>query len=390
MFNFKTYKKMKNLLYITIFLLLLFTNCKKTSEEKTVKSQEKASQETEIKITKTQFETNNMALGTITTQAFPELIKTTGMIDVPPQNKEVITSFIGGYIKNSNLLIGDKVKKGQALVTIENPEFVEIQQKYLEAAEQLTYLKNEYERQKTLFEEQITSQKNYLKAQSNYKTKLAMYNGLRKKLQMLNINPTNVEKGKIVSLITLFSSIEGSITKINVSKGSYVSPADEIMEIINAEHIHIELTVFEKDVMKIKEGQKINFKITEASNETFEAEVHLVGTSIDESTRTVKVHGHLHKDVKNTFAIGMFVDADIEITNKQAKALPEDAIIEREGEFVVLVLKNNTNGFTFNVKKVNIGKKHNGFVEIISENIKPTDKMLIKGGFSLIKGEVGE
>ena len=129
-------------------------------------------EEQNISVTKAQFESSKMTLGSLSKQDFPEVVKTTGMIDIPPQSKEVISSFYGGFIKKSSLLIGDKVKKGQALVTIENPKFVDMQQDYLEIKEQLSYLKTEYTRQKTLFDEQITSERNYLKAKSDYKRKM--------------------------------------------------------------------------------------------------------------------------------------------------------------------------------------------------------------------------
>ena len=331
-----------------------------------------------------------MELGTLSKQNFPDIIKTTGMIDVPPQSKEIITSFFGGFVKKSNLLIGDNVRKGQAVVTIENPEFINMQQEYLEAKEQLAYLKNEYERQKTLFNEKITSQKKYLKAQSDYNRKMAIYNGLKKKLKMLNINISTVEQGNFTSVITLFSSISGSVTKINVSKGTHISPADEIMEITNTDHIHIELTAFEKDAMKIKKGQEIRFKIPEASNQVYNAEVHLVGKEISKVTRTVKVHGHLHKKTKNTFTIGMFVEAEIEVAKKEALSLPEGAIIENGEHQVVLKLEaNENNEFHFEPIEVEVGKTHNGFTEIRSSTLKPNDKILVKGGYSLVGSEGG-
>ncbi|MFK5878011.1 MAG: efflux RND transporter periplasmic adaptor subunit [Flavobacteriaceae bacterium] len=379
---------MKNTLYILFasILALSLSNCSKTPEKEAPKNQQtEAENYNNIEVTNAQFESNEMELGSITEQSFPSIIKITGMIDVPPQSKEIISSFSGGYVKKSNLLIGDKVKKGQALVTIENPYFVELQQEYLEIVEQLTYLKSEYERQKVLFDEKITSQKNYLKAESEYKRSIAKANGFRKKLQMLNINPTKVEEGKITSVITLYASISGSITQINVSKGVYVSSADAIMEIINTDHIHIELTAFEKDLMRIKEGQKINFKIPEASETIYDADVHLVGTSIDEITRTAKVHGHLQDDEKNNFAIGMFVDAEIETSSSNAIAVPENAIVERGEETVILKLESFENDiYTFKTIEVSVGKKHNGFVEIASENLKPTDKILTNGAYGLI------
>ncbi|MDC9722100.1 MAG: efflux RND transporter periplasmic adaptor subunit [Urechidicola sp.] len=384
---------MKNIYYLiaVIFLAITVTSCKESSVNENKKiNDESPLQHTGTIVSKEQFDTNKMKLENITEQTFSTTIKVTGMIDAPPQSVEIISSFSGGYIKNSSLLVGDAVKKGQALVTIENPDFIEMQQEYLEIVEQMTYLKSEYERQKLLFEEKITSQKSYLKAESDYKKNLAITNGTRKKLQMLNINPTSVEQGKIISAITLYASISGNITEINVSKGAYVSPADVIIKIVNTDHIHIELTAFEKDLMQIKEGQKIKFKIPEASNTIFDAEVHLVGTSINEATRTATLHGHLNDDEKHNFAIGMFVDAEIEISSNQSKAIQENAIIENDDKTVVLVLKSfNDDLYSFETRSVTIGKKQDGFVEITSENIKPTDKILTNGAYGLITSESG-
>ncbi|HAB28612.1 MAG TPA: efflux transporter periplasmic adaptor subunit, partial [Xanthomarina gelatinilytica] len=80
-----------------------------------------------------------------------------------------------------------------------------------------------------------------------------------------------------------------------VSNGSYVSPSDTIIEIVDTDHIHLELSVFEKDILKIKKGQDILFTIPEATDSIFKADVHLVGTTIDETNRRVKIHGHIEE-----------------------------------------------------------------------------------------------
>ncbi len=383
---------MKNTIYIFAILISLFTiSCKeKTQETETNTNTEEKKHSDEIMLTKEQYKANNMELGTLQKKHFPIVVKASGMIDVPPQSKQIITSFYGGTIKKSNLLIGDKVHKGNAIVTIENPEFITLQQDYLEVKEQLDYLKNEFERQKTLFDEKITSQKKYLQAKSNYNKTKAVYNGLKQKLQVLNIKTSNVEKGIFVSFITLYAKINGYITKVNVSTGTHIEPNNVILEIVNTDHIHVELTVFEKDVMKIKKGQKINFRIPEASNQVFDAEVHLVGTQIDEQTRTVKVHGHLHDEKKNSFAIGMFVDAEIETSSKESYAVPEESVVENEGKYVVLVVEKETEKeYIFEPIPVKKGTTYQGFTEIISETIKPENKILIKGAFDLVGGGEG-
>lgn len=374
-------------LYIILFSLVLVSCGNSEKNNETVI--EESLKPNEIIISQSQFTSQNMELGELKEQSFNHTIKTTGMIDVPPQNKAIISAFLGGYITKTPLLIGDKVEKGQVLVTLENPEFIQIQQEYLEISEQLNYLKSEFNRQKTLFDENITSQKNFLKAESAYKSSLALCNGLRKKLLMLHINPTSVDNGIISSSLNLYSPIEGYITKVNVSNGTYVSPADVIMEIVDTDHIHLELSVFEKDILNIKKGQDILFKIPEASNDTFEAEVHLVGTTIDENSRIVKVHGHLNDESKADFIVGMFVEADIIINSKNSLALPKDAVIELDDNYFALVLnKQENNNFYFEKIKLDIGEQNELFVSVLNSEALINKDILTKGVFML--GEVSE
>ena len=372
-------------LYIILFSLVL-VSCG-SSEKNNESVNEESLNPNEIIISQSQFTSENMQLGKLEKQSFSQTIKATGMIDVPPQNKALVSAYLGGYITKTPLLIGDKVKKGQVLVTIENPKFVEIQQEYLEVSEQLSYLKSEFNRQKTHFDENISSQKNFLKAESTYKSSPAHCNGLRKKLQMLNINPLSVEKGIITSSLNIYSPIEGHITKVNVSNGTYVTPADVIMEIVDTDHIHLELSVFEKDILNIKKGQNILFKIPEASNETFEAEVHLVGTTIDENSRIVKVHGHLNDESKANFIVGMFVEADIIMNSKNSFALPKDAVIEIGENYFSLVLnKQENNNFYFEKIKLDIDEQNEIFVSVLNSEALINKDILTRGGFMLSEG----
>lgn len=373
---------MKNIYILTVFLALIA--CGNSEKNKTSNIEEPVNSN-EILITQSQFNSEQMQLGKLEEHDFNEEIKTSGIIDVPPHNKATVSAFMGGYITKTPLLIGDKVKKGQLLVTLENPEFVEMQQQYLEIAEQLSYLKSEFTRQKTLFDEKITSEKNYLKAEGTYKSSLAHYNGLRKKLNMLNISTAAVEQGKLTSTVNLYSSIDGFVTKVNVSNGAYVSAADVIMEIIDTDHIHIELSVFEKDILKIKKNQKIRFKIPEASSETFEAEVHLVGTTIDEKTRIVKVHAHILNEEQANFIVGMFVEATIITGSVKSLALPKDAVLDMNDDYFALILnKKESNNFYFKKIKLDLGSQNEDYATVLNSDELKNKDILINGGFMLL------
>jgi len=372
---------MKNL-YILIFSLVLVACGNSEKNLETVEEIQTVSNE--IDITKQQFKGENMAFGSLSEQDFNETVQVNGLIDVPPHNKSSITTFFGGYITKTPLLVGDKVKKGQLLVTLENTEYVEIQQNYLEVAEQLNYLKSEFTRQKTLFDENITSEKNFLKAESTYKSNLAHYNGLRKKMEMMHINPASVEQGRISSTINLYALIAGYVTKVNVSNGTYVSPSDIVMEIVDTDHIHLELSVFEKDILKIKKDQVIRFKIPEASNDIFIAEVHLVGTTIDEKSRRVKVHGHIDHTQTN-FIVGMFVEAEILVSSSKSLALPKEAVIKVDDDFFALVLKEETSTeYHLEKVKINQGRETEAFVEVLNTDDLKDKQIIIKGTYMLL------
>ena len=376
---------MKSILYKAVFLFVFFGLAGCGEKDKEVNEQTKENELDLVQITTTQFQRNGMQLGTVKELSFPKVISVTGMIDVPPENRAVISATMGGYIKSAPLLIGDRVKKGQLLVTLENPEFIAMQQAYMEVSGQLSYLKSEYERQKTLVEEKITSEKNYLKAESDYKTAFAKYNGLEKQLTLLNFSPNEVQKGKISSVTSLYAPIAGSITKVNVSRGTYVSPAMAILEIINNDHVHLELAVFEKDIMKVKKGQSVDFRIPEASNDVFKGAVHLVGTSIGEN-RTIKVHAHINNEDAANFLTGMFVEASIITDTKTVMGLPEEAIGTLDDEYFVLKLYEKTQSdYFFERVPVQPIENYNGNSSLDNpEKFEPNAQFLVKGAFSLI------
>ena len=361
-----------------ILITLLFFAC--GNQEKKIETvTETETNSNLITISKEQFESEKMAFGELKEHQFYNIIKTTGIIDVPPENRASVSTFVGGYVTKIPLLIGDKVKKGQLVASLQNPEFVAMQQEYLQISAQLSYLKIEFERQKTLFNEQITSEKNYLKAESTYKSNLATYNGLRKKLQMMNLNPAYIEKGNISSTINLYAPINGFITKVNVSNGSYISSENEVLEIINTDHIHLELNVFEKDILKVKKEQKIQFKIPEASTKTFEAEVYLVGTFVN-TDRTIKVHGHINHSEKSNFITGMFIDAEIIYGENKEISLPKASVLKNVNKSTILVLKDEKkDAYIFEKLKITTLLEDENFVQIENHQFLKGEKILIEG-----------
>jgi cobalt-zinc-cadmium efflux system membrane fusion protein len=387
--------------YICIILSVVFLtacqNTKKPNDEHEValhqedthqEGEEHHHNEDEISVSDTQFKANKMQLGNLQTYTFSDYLTTTGIVNVPPKNKATISPFYGGYVKSINLINGDYVKKGQVLFALENPDFIQLQQDFLQAKEQLTYLKLDYERQKQLADEQIASQKKYLKAKSDYYVTKSRYQSLKKKLQMLHINTSSLSDNDIRSIINIYAPISGFVSDISIEKGAFLSPERVAMKIVNTSHKHIELKVFEKDLHKIDKGQKVVFNLQNDIEKKFTGKIHLIEKKVDAQKRFINVHVHIDDEnsILNMLPM-MYVDAKIVMHTHQAKGLPETAVIDKEDEhFVLLQTETEEGHLIFEAKEVHIGEhNNNGQIEILNAaDFKEGDKILLKGGFFLI------
>lgn len=307
-------------------------------------------------------------LVTIDKKQTKDTIDTRGRIDVPPSGRMNISSIMGGYIKNIPYIIGHEIKQDQTLFAIENLDFVELQQLFLEEKYQLEFLKATYKRQRSLYKDHVSSEKVFLKAKSAYFSSKARVYGLKKRLEMLNVNTDELTIKTISSFISIKAPMDGFITNIRVKSGTFVEPQTELLEIINKEHLHLELIVYEKDVLKLKVGQKIVFKIPEVSEKDYEAELFLRAKNINED-RTINIHAHLKGENNEEFLIGMFVRARIIVKGSDLAIIQKDAVYEENGGSYLLKLQEETdNGFLFEKVKIKKGVSVQGQDFISIEN----------------------
>ncbi|MRX62875.1 efflux RND transporter periplasmic adaptor subunit [Maribacter luteus] len=336
-----------------------------------------------ISITENQFKSGGMKVGNMSMQEFNTVVKANGMFAVPPQNQADVSAYFAGYVKDIGLLPGDRVKKGQVLFTIENPDYVQVQQDFLEAKGRLSYLESDYERQKELMADNVTSKKNFLKAKSEYTVTLVQYQSLRKRLSLMNIDPNTLTGETIRSIITVTSPLSGYATSVNAGKGMYLNPSDVAMTVTNTDDLHIELKIFEKDLPMVKVGQPINVRLQNDMDKVYQGVVHLVNKSINAQSRTIDIHGDFVNDEEvQLFAPGMYIEAEILTTSAEHPALPSKAVANIDNDFFVLVKEDDSN---FKRVLVKIGATNNGFTQILNTaDFKPDTEFLIKGAFNLI------
>ncbi|MBL7901595.1 MAG: efflux RND transporter periplasmic adaptor subunit [Bacteroidia bacterium] len=323
--------------FSTIILVLALTACSGNKDKATEEGHEE-SEETEVKevtLTKEQFDNSEIRIGQVESKNLNGILKVNGKLDVPPQNLVSVSVPIGGFLKSTEMLEGMHVVKGQVVAVIEHPEITQLQQDFVEAKSKYDYLEQELKRQQDLNQENVNSVKVLQQTQSEFNIAQAKYKALEERMRMAGINKNNVLNGNITGIINVTSPINGYVTKVNVNIGKMINQQDVMFEIVDTEHLHAELTVFEKDITKIKVGQRVRFTLANDPNKELTATVHLIGRSFDE-TRSVRIHCHLDKEDKDLLP-GMFINAIVELDGAKVISVPANAIVKESGKEFIFV-----------------------------------------------------
>ena len=197
---------MKKYIYrITLLsIIILLVSCK----NKTSKDQEEnheISDESNVKLTNAQLDQTEIIVGKAQKRKMGIELSINGMINVPPQGNISITVPYGGFLKFTNMLPGTRVKKGQLIAKIENPEFIEFQREYMEAVAKNDYLEADFERQKILFKEAVSSKKVYQQAKSLFLINASNIHTFESKLKLVGIDIEKVKKGEIITTVNVYS-----------------------------------------------------------------------------------------------------------------------------------------------------------------------------------------
>jgi membrane fusion protein, heavy metal efflux system len=371
----------KRIFIIPALVLFLFScGSKEKTEVKEETKTEVAQNATTVSLTPEQIKNAGIETGKLEIQYISSALKVSGQIDVPPQNMVTISVPLGGYLQNTRLLPGMAVSKGQTIAVIQDQQYIQMQQDYLTARARLSYLEKEYARQRELNESKATSDKLLQQTEADYRISQATVRGLAERLRLINISPNRLSAGSISRSINVYSPISGQVSKVNVSIGKYVTPADVLFEIINPNSIHLALNVFEKDINKLKIGQKVLAYSNSNPTKKYNCEIILINKDVSPD-RSAEVHCHFENWDKDLVP-GMFMNAEIEQSNYQANVLPEEAVVNYEKQAYVFVAKGSNQ---FEMLPVQTGITQAGKVEIkTASNELSKTTFVTKGAYSLL------
>jgi len=376
---------MNALKYITLGLAVMVSCTNKQGEDQLVSDNITSQVKNSVVLSSEQISAIKLKSGHIEERNLKHVIRANGYLDVPPQNQAVISPMITGYVKKINFLVGDNVKKGQVMAELESMEFIDLQQQFIELNARMEFLKEDYNRQKLLRDQDAVSKKKFLMAEVDYKTAVSTLDGLKAKLNLLGVDFEKLNQGNIEPRILMRAPISGSVKGMNTLIGRHVDPSEEIFEIVNPEHLHLELSVYEQDVPKVKKGQKVWFKVPNQADSVFEGEVFLVGKNLTENKRSINVHVHIHGD-ESQFTVGMYANASIVLEDHPSPALPVTAVVvDGSNKYVFKKSEDAKGKIVFEKVPVFTGIESDGLIELTSmKGLSLSDDIVVDGAFYLL------
>ncbi len=371
--------KLKHLIPLIVLSLILgLTACNKGEEKLSAQSTDTlnvtVTDQGYIKFTKAQAEVAGIKTDTLSQKELSKVIICSGSVESSPGNKVSISVPMEAYIKQIFVKHGEKVKQGQPLVSVENLEFIDLQTDYLKKKAELEYIKDEYERQKKLYEQNAIPLKTYQQIKSQYDQLMADFKGLEQKLRILGLNPDNITPDNISSVTVVRSPINGIVGEIYVNLGQYVMPEDKIMDITNPTGYLIMLSVYGKYHSIIQPGQKVEFTVT-GSSLPLHATIFSVSPVLDPQTKTFYAHAEPDANYKQ-LTEGAFVSAKIYANTEKVYAVPKLSLVKIGDRHFVYV---EVEPYTYKRVEVQTGLETDNYVEIINYKDLLGKKIVISG-----------
>ena len=297
----------------------------------------------------------------ITPEIFKTYINVQGRVDA--EESVSLSSEMPGTITKINVAVGDEVQKGQVLAETDARA---LQQSISDLQTNAELVNQLYEKQKTLWEQKIGTEVQFLQAKTQKESLEKKMSALQEQLRMTKI----------------ISPIDGTVDAVDIKLGMLTAPGMPAIRVINFNNLKLKADMAESYASKVHKGDDVLIRFPD-SNDTLSAKINYAARAISAMNRTFGVEIKL--DNKKEYHPNQIAVLSI---NDYRSAKPVIAIpihyIKKDlkGQTYVLIAQGNK----AEKKNVSIGREYNGKVEII-EGLDETTKLITSGFEGLNEGD---
>ena len=332
-----------------------------------------------IPLTAKQVSTVDLKMGEAVEREMDATIDVKGSLVLRAQAMGDVASLMGGIVKSISVKEGQFVQKGQVVATVENTDVVSLQREYYSAAKECELARKDMERQKLLAQNGAGIKRTLQQAQKDYHVAHANMLGIGRQLAQMGISTAAVAKGKFTTAFPLRAPISGIVSEMTASLGSYADMQTPLMKIRNTQAVECDLNIFEKDLAKVKVGNRVTLNLTNQPGVKLSGTVYGMNQYFNDNSKSVAVHvkldaasvkSYLHSTSGNTHGgklfAGMYVSGKIATGSQQCLALPSQAIVSQDGKQYVFALNgaSSKGNYSFSRHEVTTGSSDGKYTEV--------------------------
>ena len=355
-----------------------------------------------IPLTAKQVSTVDLKMGEAVEREMDATIEAKGSLVLRAQAMGDVASLMGGIVKSIFVKEGQLVHKGQIVATVENTDVVSLQREYYSAAKECELAKADLERQLLLSKQGAGVKRTLQQTRKDYQVAHANLLGIGRQLAQMGISTSAVAKGKFTTAFPLRAPISGVVSQLTASLGSYADMQTPLMKIRNTQAVECDLNVFEKDLAKVKVGNRVTLSLTNQPGVKLSGTVYGMNQYFNDGSKSVAVHIKMDDSSLKTSRInhiklfdGMYVSGQIATGSQRCLALPSEAIVSTDGKQYVFALNGEPKKgeYSFSRHEVSTGVTCGGFTEVkLCDHLKAGKKIVTDNAFYLasLTGEHGE
>lgn len=286
---------------------------------------------------------------------------------------------VEGRIVSVSANLGDRVKAGQTLATLDSLELGEAHSSFLQAQSQYRVAQADLKRAEQLSQEEIIPHKELIRARSEYEKSLAAMRAAEDKLRMLGVPLGKSAGNRAVSVFPLTAPFAGTVIEKKAVQGELATPQESMFTIADLSMVWIEADLYEKDLGRITTGSEAAVTVAAYPDAVFQGRVAYIGAMVDKETRTIKARIEV-ANLDGRLKPEMFATASIASTSRIGKALviPEDAVVLMQGEPTVFVAEEHG----FEARRVALGERGQRHV-VAKSGLVAGEKIVVAGAFTL-------
>ncbi len=336
-----------------------------------------------------------IVVGSTTRQDVASKITLPGILTLNQNKTAHISSLIGGKVASLAVDQGDRVRKGQLILTINSPEFAQAQADFLQTVAQLNLSRKEYERAKLLLKERAIEEREFLRREAEFEKLSTEVGGLGAILHSYGFDHEQTEEliEKCASRnpdddlceladpnLPVFAPLSGTIIFRDVIVGEHVEPNKILFTSSDLRTLWALLDAYEKDLPFISKDSQVTIHSSLYPDKKFAGKITTISNTIDEKLRTIKIRVEVKND-DGLLKPNMYIQGVIENRSVGQKllAVPEEAVQTLNGEKIVFILEEKD---VFAVTHVELGGKV-GNMRIIAKGLEEGQRIVIKGAFNL-------